>query len=180
MIPPPGRQSVLTELHAGHPGVSRMKSLARGLVWWPGMDQEIERVVQQCTHCQQSQPSPPLAPLQPWSWPTRPWSRLHVDYAGPMAGKMFLVVIDAHTKWIEFPMNTATAFTTIQRLRQLFAQFGIPDSIVQFAAAEFDNFCRLNGVVHTKVAPYHPSSNGREGCQNFQDRSKEAVGWYIV
>ena len=163
VIPPPGRQSVLTELHAGHPGVSRMKSLARGLVWWPGMDQEIERVVQQCTHCQ---PSPPLAPLQPWSWPTRPWSRLHVDYAGPMAGKMFLVVIDAHTKWIEvFPMNTATSFTTIQRLRQLFAQFGIPDSIVsdngpQFASAEFDNFCRLNGIVHTKVAPYHPSSNG--------------------
>ena len=27
-------------------------------------------------------------------------------------------------------MTTATAFTTIQQLRQLFAQFGIPDSIV--------------------------------------------------
>ena len=79
---------------------------------------------------------------------------------------MFLTVIDAHSKWIEvFPMATATALTTIQRLRQLFAQFGIPESIVsdnglQFAAAEFQEFCRLNGICYIRVAPYQPSSNG--------------------
>ena len=67
---------------------------------------------------------------------------------------MFLIVIDAHSKWIEvFPVATATALTTIQRLRQLFAQFGIPESIVsdngpQFTAAEFQEFCRLNGIRH--------------------------------
>ena len=79
---------------------------------------------------------------------------------------MILVVIDAHSKWIEaIPMSTATAFTTIQQLRKLFAQFGIPDSVVsdngpQFAASEFEEFCKLNGIHHTRVAPYHPSSNG--------------------
>lgn len=63
--------------------------------------------------------------MQPWSWPTRPWSRIHVDYAGPMDGKMFLVVIDAHSKWIEVvSMTTATALTTIQQLRKIFSQFG--------------------------------------------------------
>ena len=45
-------KSVVTELHAGHPGISRMKSLARGLVWWPGLDQEIENIVKQCSSCQ--------------------------------------------------------------------------------------------------------------------------------
>ena len=62
-------------------------------------------------------------------------------------------------------MSTATATTTIQQLRQLFAKFGIPQSIVsdngpQFAAAESDNFCKSNGIRRIKVAPYHPSSNG--------------------
>ena len=62
-------------------------------------------------------------------------------------------------------MATVTALTTIQRLRQLFAQFGIPESIVldnglQFAAAEYEEFCRLNGIRHIRVAPYQPSSNG--------------------
>ena len=51
MVPPPGR-GVLIELHGGHPGTSRMKSLARGLVWWPGMHQEIENMVKQCSDCQ--------------------------------------------------------------------------------------------------------------------------------
>ena len=166
VVPPQGRESVLAELHSGHPGISRMKSLARGLVWWPGIDGNIETLVKSCSSCQQNQPSPPTAPMQPWSWPTRPWSRLHVDYAGPMDGKMFLVVIDAHSKWIEVsPVSTATALTTIQQLRKIFAQFGIPDTIVsdngtQFTASEFKEFCRLNGIRHTCVAPYHPSSNG--------------------
>ena len=166
VVPPPGRESVLIELHGGHPGVSRMKSLARTLVWWPGMDQAIEEMVKQCSDCQQSRPSPPAAPLHPWQWPTRPWTRLHIDYAGPMEGKMYLIVIDAHSKWIEaFPMTSATALTTIQHLRVLFAQFGVPEVIVsdngsQFVAAEFQSFCRMNGIRHIQIAPYHPSSNG--------------------
>ena len=30
MVPLPGREGVLIELHGGHPGTSRMKSLAQG------------------------------------------------------------------------------------------------------------------------------------------------------
>ena len=184
VVPPQGRESVVTELHAGHPGVSRMKALARGLVWWPGLDADIENAVKQCFGCQQNQPAPPSAPLQPWSWPTRPWSRLHIDYAGPLEGKMILIVVDAHSKWIEaIPMSTASAQTTIQQLRKLIAQFGIPDTLVsdngsQFTATEFQEFCRLNGIRHTTVAPYHPSSNGlaeravrivKEGLRKLKD-----------
>ena len=25
----------------------------------------------------------PLAPLHPWSWPTRPWAQVHLDFPGP-------------------------------------------------------------------------------------------------
>ena len=44
--------------------------------------------------------------------------------------------------WKINPMTTASASATVQQLRQLFNQFGIPQSIVsdngpQFAAAEF-------------------------------------------
>ena len=166
IVPPPGRKQVLIDLHSGHPGVTEMKALARSLVWWPGLDPELENMVKGCTQCQQNRPSPAIAPLHPWQWPTRPWSRLHIDYAGPMEGKMFLIVIDAHSKWIEvFPMTSATALTTVQHLRQLFSRFGIPDSIVsdngsQFVAKEFQEFCKSNGIQHIRVAPYHPSSNG--------------------
>ena len=166
LIPEPGRKHILAELHSGHPGGSRMKALARMFVWWPGMDHEIEEAVQHCAECQQAQPSPPAAPLHPWQWPTRPWARIHIDFAGPLDNRMYLIVVDAHSKWIEaFPMTSTTAIKTIQILRTTFAHYGIPESIVsdngpQFISSEFQQFCKTNGIRHILVAAYHPKSNG--------------------
>ena len=39
IVPRQGRETVLEELHQGHPGIARMKALARSFVWWPGMGQ---------------------------------------------------------------------------------------------------------------------------------------------
>ena len=89
VIPKYGHEQLLQDLHDGHPGISKMKALARSFVWWPGIDQEIENLVKRCDDCQKIRPSPPVAPLHPWSWPTRPWSRLHLDYAGPFLNHMF-------------------------------------------------------------------------------------------
>ena len=166
VIPPPARETLLTELHSGHPGSTRMKAVARGLLWWPLIDTAIEGAVNTCPSCQQVKPLPPVAPLRPWAWPSRAWSRLHVDFAGPMGGRMFLVVIDAYSKWLEvFPMSTTTSSATISQLRTLFARFGLPETLVsdngpQLASTEFAEFCRGNGIHHVMVAPYHPSSNG--------------------
>ena len=77
-------------------------------------------MVKHCTECQQSQSTPPLAPLHPWKWPTRPWAHLHLDFAGPMDGRMYLILVVAHLKWMELlPMTTATALTTTQHRRTL-------------------------------------------------------------
>ena len=31
----------------------------------------------------------------------KPWSLLHLDYAGPYCGHMYPVVVDAHSKWMD-------------------------------------------------------------------------------
>ena len=79
--------------------------------------------MKQCEEYQQSRATPPPAPLHPWQWPTHPWGRIHIDFVGPKEGKMFLVIIDTHSKWIEvIAMKKATISATIRYLRQLFAQ----------------------------------------------------------
>ena len=119
-----------------------------------------------CKICQSSIASPPVAPLHPWTWPTRPWARLHVDYAGPYLGHCFFVVVDAHSKWLEvIPMTSTTTAATVEKLCVLFVQFGIPEILVSdnrtnFVSKEFAEFTRHNGIKHVTSAPAHPSSNG--------------------
>ena len=166
VVPAALRTLVLDLLHDTHVGIVRMKSFSRSYVFWPSMDKDIEQLVRTCPTCQQSRPSPGSAPLHPWEFPSRPWSRLHIDYAGPVQGKMVLVIIDAHSKWIDAHVtSTSTSQATIEKLMQTFATHGLPDTIVSdngtaFTSREFQQFIYQNGIKHITVTPYHPSSNG--------------------
>lgn len=165
IIPPVFRQRLLEELHDQHTGMNRMKSLARSYLWWPGMDQAVEELVKACSVCQSARNMPGTAPLIPWNWPTRVWQRIHIDFA-EKDKQYFLVVIDSHSKWLEvFHMSNITSSKTIEVLRSLFASYGMPEEVVsdngpQFTSHEFEQFMSLNGIKHTLVPAYHPSSNG--------------------
>ena len=126
VIPESLRAILLRDLHAEHLGIVRMKRAARMYMWWPNLDSDIEEIVKLCPHCQANAKSPPKF-HGTWQWPAGPWKRLHIDFAGPFLGKMFLVIVDAHSKYIEIvPMISATTTSTIAALRRLFASFGLP------------------------------------------------------
>ena len=62
-------------------------------------------------------------------------------------------------------MTSATSKETIDKLRNLFATFGLPDQLVSdngsvFTSEEFTEFVKKNGLSYVKVAPHHPQSNG--------------------
>ena len=184
IIPPGLRKRILVLLHKTHPGIVRMKALARSYVWWPKLDEDLEGIVKTCQECQQNHKEDQKTPLHPLEQPTRPWQRVHLDFAGPFKGQMWLVLVDAYSKWPEvIPMTTTTAPKTIQELRWIFARFGLPESIVtdngpQFVATEFADFTRRNGIKHVRVAPYHPRSNGQAErfVQTFKDAMKMSEG----
>lgn len=69
VIPTKGREKMLKLLHQTHSGMTKMKGLARSYMWWPGMDQDIERTVQACHECESHQKGPASVPLLPWEWP---------------------------------------------------------------------------------------------------------------
>lgn len=179
VIPKKLQQRVLDELHREHPGVSRMKSLARSHVWWSQLDGEVEEMARSCASCQAVKNAPPAAPLHPWVWPSSPWQRVHIDFAGPFQGKMFFVAIDAHSKWPEvYEMSSTTVTKTIAVLRHIFASHGLPTQVVsdngpQFVSSEFANFMKQNGIKHSRVSPYHPSSNGL--AERFVQTLKQAL-----
>jgi len=63
----PYKEAVLAQLHEGHQGIVRTKSLTCMYVWWPGIDRDVDRSVKQCVTCQKSRPELPEAPLHSWT-----------------------------------------------------------------------------------------------------------------
>ncbi|CAL8135317.1 unnamed protein product [Orchesella dallaii] len=186
VVPAALQASVLQQLHETHPGVVRMKSIARQYVWWPGVDNDIENLVEACTSCAVNKDNPAEAPLHPWSYPEKPWQRLHLDLAGPFKNNMWLIIVDAYSKWPEvYKMGKETTSSKIiSCVRESFCRFGIPETIVtdngpQFVSREFEKFCVDNGVRHTTSSAYHPRSNGEaerfiRTFKNAMNRSTEA------
>ena len=166
VIPESLRREVLKELHDSHPGISRMKMLARSYVWWPGIDDDIKNLVSSCPGCQAGQNEKPAVFLHPWEHTRNPWERLHLDFAGPFRGCYFLVVVDSHSKWPEIvTMKQITAESTICELSKIFARWGIPVQVVtdngaQLTSKDFEEFMMKLGIKHIRVAPYRPQSNG--------------------
>ena len=129
-----------------------MKALTRSYVWWPDLDMDIERTCKACGTCMLDQNNPSRAPIHCWEYPNQPWERIHIDYAGSFLGHMFLIVVDAYSKWTEVcVMRTSTATATVEKMRGIFATHGLPVLVVSdnspcFSSQEFKMFMKNNGI----------------------------------
>ena len=88
VVPAGLRSRVLGLAHEVHQGIVKTKQRIRELYWWPGIDQEVERLVKTCQTCSVADKtaSPRRAPMQPVPFPSEPWVKLGLDFIGPMTG----------------------------------------------------------------------------------------------
>ena len=148
IIPQMLRKTVIDELHLGHIGIVKMKHMARQHVWWPGIDTDIKNITRTCDACRLTRNNPPTE-YHMWERPQKPWERINIDFAGPVENKMFMVVVDAYSNWLEIidmSKNTTTNHT-IDVLRTLFARWGLPiqlhsDNAPQFKSREMRSYAK--------------------------------------
>lgn len=179
VIPERLQKIVLTELHASHAGIVKMKTTAQSFFWWPGMDKEIEELGKNCKECIAEKDNPIKSEVNPWRWPDKPWQRIHTDFLGPYKGHEFLIIIDARSKWPEvIEMKSTTAAKTVEKFREIFSRFGFPLQVIsdngpQFTSETFTGFLKKLGIKHTRAAVKHPASNG--AAENFVKTVKRKI-----
>ena len=93
-------------------------------------------------------------------------------------GKMFLVVVDAHSKWLEVKtVPAATSKATIVCLQSIFATHGLPEKVVTDNGSVFtsEEFLEANGIAHSTSSPYHSASNGlaERAVQSFKQSMRK-------
>ena len=126
--------------------------------------------IKSCLGWQPTQRVPSTVPVHPWEWPSSPWQRIHIAFVIPYINSMFLVVVDAHSRWLEIErMNTTTLETTIETPQKLVARYGITAQLVsdngsQFTSEVFQQFLTKNGIKHITSGPYHPATNRLAEC----------------
>ncbi|XP_023312891.1 uncharacterized protein K02A2.6-like [Anoplophora glabripennis] len=126
------------------------------------------------------QSSAPKAHLTPWPLETKVWNRIHIDFCGPIRNKMFLIIIDAYSKWLEcIEMKTMTTEETIEKMREVVARYGLPNVFVsdngrQLVSDKFEEFLRSNGIQHITSPPGNSQSNGlaENAVKTFKNKMK--------
>lgn len=165
VIPETLRKFILQMLHEDHNGIVRTKMLARSVLWWPGLQEDLEQLVNTCAICQAVQKENERN-LVSWPKAENVFERVHLDFFFK-DNKTFLLVVDSKSKWIDihYMSKGTNAFQTVEKLKITFSIMGLPSIVVTdngppFNSDSFQKFCELNGITALKTPPYHPQSNG--------------------
>lgn len=184
IIPSRFRAQILAEIHGAHNGMVKMKALARQYVWWPNLDIEIEQYVKRCDACMVNSKTPNKVPLTKFDEAKHVFDRIHIDFLGPFRNRMFLVIIDAYSKWPEvYEMSSTDSCKTLEKLRDCFSKYGLPNLIIsdngsQLVSEEFETFCINNRISHRTSPTYHPATNG--AAENMVKMFKNSLTKYFT
>ncbi|XP_064463992.1 uncharacterized protein K02A2.6-like [Ornithodoros turicata] len=165
VIPFSMRKSVLKHLHAAHVGKEKMKRRARCTVFWPKLNDAIDKVCDNCAECQANKPRNKKMPMLSHEIPRLPWERVGLDLFAH-GHKMYIVMVDFYSFYFEVQeLQTANARQINNFCMKVFATHGLPVTLVSdngppFSSYEFKQFLEHLQIRHITASPYHPRSNG--------------------
>lgn len=166
VIPKCLRNEILHKIHYNHLGFTKCMKLAREVVFWPTLNNELKQLIENCMICQKYSNSQPSEPLCSHDVPLVPWHKLGCDLFH-LNGQNYLIVVDYYSKFIEVAKlnNNTTSKNIIENLKSMFARFGVPKVLIsdggpQFTGDAFRNFAQEWDFKHNVTSPYNSQSNG--------------------
>ena len=166
IIPQKMRKDILKKIHEGHQGQVKCKLRAKECVYWPDITKNIEEETARCSTCQANARSQSKEPMELMELPTRPWQIIGTDLFY-LDSQTYLAVADYFSKFpiIKRMPEHCTSKAVINALKEIFAEYGIPDVIrsdngPQYDCQAFVSFTKEWGIEHVTSSPHFPQSNG--------------------
>jgi hypothetical protein len=168
IIPKNYRTTILKLLHIAHQGISSMKRRASNTVYWPGLNNDLKNVRENCNYCDEIARQHTKESLLLTPDPDFPFQQVAGDFFSTK-GHVYLVLVDRYSGWFtvsHFKENEATAHNLIKECRNLFCAYGAPETFSsdggsQFTSNEFQAFLKDWSIRHRISSAHYPQSNGR-------------------
>ena len=165
VVPKELRKSLLKNMHLDHGGISKTMAKAREAVYWPGMNEDITRTVENCYACQVTSRKNQSEPMMYGRLPDYPFQVIGLDYFEEN-GAQYVVIVDAYSHWFDLYPVSSTQFKYLQDI--LFSHFsknGFPEKIISdngppFHSHQYKEFCTNHGIKSVTSSSKYPQSNG--------------------
>ncbi len=168
--------------HEGHLGQDKTLGLLRETCWFPGMGDQVHKLVSTCRPCLAAVPGTQKEPLKPTMLPDGAWQQVHADYKGPIGRDYYLhTFIDQYSKYpvVEVCKNTSwdKMEPQLDRVTGLLGNMEvlITDGGPPYSSHDFQKYLEKKGIKHHLCAPENPQANGF--VEVFNSQSTEFGGW---
>ena len=158
----------------------KTKGLLREKVWWPGIDQEVEKLIKEYHACQVTGSGKVnYEPLEATKIPSTTWHTVALEIQSPYPTKDYLIaLIDYRSRYPVVvqvkTINTKTVTKALDKICSMFANVHklVADNGKQLISNEFKQYLRQHGIKLRNVTPYSPWVNGE--VERFNRSLKKA------
>ncbi|GFS38882.1 uncharacterized protein K02A2.6 [Nephila pilipes] len=155
---------MLQLIHEAHFGIEKCKKRAREIMYWPGMNSDIETVVSECVICEKFKKANSKETLKRHIVPYRPFEKIGMDIMD-FCNISYLVLMDYYSKWIEIAeLANKCADEVITKLKTGFSRFGVPITVISvnipFNSYIYKNFSNDWDFNYAFISPHYSPSNG--------------------
>ena len=145
-----------------------MQALCKKTVYWPGLNEQLEKLILNCPLClkySQSKCKQPSHMSLRQEIPIHPWTNLATDIFH-FEGEAYLLLVDYTSCFpIVHKLNSMTSQHVINHFKLIFSEYGWSDTLVSdngtcYASEAFTKIMQEYNVNHITSSPHYPQSNG--------------------
>ena len=168
IVPPTLRPAIIKLLHSAHQGLQGRIERASQMVWWPKINEDLERDKKSCEICNQVAPSNHKEPPKGTVYPEWPFQQVCADYFD-LGGSKYLVIVDRFTSYpLLWKIGPGTCGTRglITMMMDMMQLFGVPEEITsdgggEFIGKEYTQFLSRWNIRQRLSSAYEPHGNRR-------------------
>ena len=168
VIPDNKCQATLNFIHGGHLGLNKCKLRAKDTVYWPGLNEQPEKLVLNCELCLKYSYS--KHKQNPGSYlgqeiPVHPWNKLATDIFH-FESSSYLLILNYTSRFpVVHKLSLMTGLHIANQCEQVFSEYGWPETLISdndlcYTSHSFTSVMQSYSVNHITSSPHYPQSNG--------------------